>query len=230
MPVKSILPVLLQRTDSLGRLAPISENQREWSSGSGLVDLWSECRLLLEIVEPTVWFCSSIPVMWSGNDTGWMGFDMKNRWFEKLRRAELWDFDIGSYSLPSEREEMEPLKDENPRVPCRTIAQISPYWTQHNTGYIICAHRIAVEIPPPMMRSEVQTLDLVISETAFSWRYIINRISRYIYRLQICSMHMLLAVKTCPDQIVWYNKDKIVNGIAGSIISNQDRAHETVNW
>lgn len=40
--------------------------------------------------------------------------------------------------------------------------------TKHNTGYIICAHRIAVEIPPPMMRSEVQTLDLVISETAFS--------------------------------------------------------------
>jgi hypothetical protein len=44
----------------------------------------------------------------SGNESGWIGFDRNDRRLGKLRGVEEYDFGTISYSLPSEREEVEP--------------------------------------------------------------------------------------------------------------------------
>lgn len=62
----------------------------------------------------------------SGNESGWIGFDRNDRRLGKLRGVEEYDFGTISYSLPSEREEVEPPLFCCPDIPYKKRRKSGP--------------------------------------------------------------------------------------------------------
>ena len=114
-----------------GRLRISDSNDSETSAKSmlllALLQRWASlCGVAVSISEnPAVESGASLVYVWVEKDKGCIGLDMKERRFEKLRWEDKRDLNVGSDSLLSEQDDVEPPLSGFSEVPC---TQFIPLW------------------------------------------------------------------------------------------------------